>query len=160
MVKAKTQPAAEMNKALADAGVPPAGYVKADALPKQATELTYHDDNKELYQTILTSLRGEGEPELEMETADYIMRICNADARMGNLNWFQYREILLKSVDGLHSLIYIKHYTPDVGRRDPLFASSLVLLSELLTRVFQGRDYNLEGRRVDAKGNQPIIMNR
>lgn len=96
---------------------------------------------------------------------NYIIRQLNNESLKGDLQWDQYKTLVLKGIKGLFKLIYIDYfdYSPinrmhKLIRADIIFASSSNFLLMLFTRVYEGRDRDLICRQIEAQ--RPISLSR
>jgi hypothetical protein len=110
------------------------------------------------------SLENEGDKERAIIIINYIVRQLNNESLKGNLEYHQYRSMVLESVKGLFKLIYIefmsykdrKTYMEKLIQADIIFASANNLLQMLFTRVYNGADRDLIIRTIEA--NRPFYI--
>jgi len=110
------------------------------------------------------SLENEGDKERAIIIINYIVRQLNNESLKGNLEYHQYRSMVLESVKGLFKLIYIefmsykdrKTYMEKLIQADIIFASANNLLQMLFTRVYNGADRDLIIKTIEA--NRPFYI--
>lgn len=122
-------------------------------------EETYPQDDKSLEKIIRASLQGakkdgKFDEELVNDITRYLLLQYNSESLRGSIEYDQFCAILDEGNKGLYSLTYLKHYTNVLENRDSIYFASLVLMSELITRVYKGKDFSLLELKEKAKGAQ------
>lgn len=97
---------------------------------------------------------------LARDALAYILRQFNPHARLGYLDYGQFREVYEKAQTGLFILIYVKHYKTDedLVDKDPIWLSCSNLINSLATRIYQGRDRQLYLAELESR--RQIVMQR
>lgn len=112
------------------------------------------------------SLDNKRDKEKAVIIINYITRQLNNESLKGNIDYYQYRSLVLDSVKGLFKLIYIEFLDFDekpkrmenIIKSDIVFASSNNLLQLLFTRVYKGADRELILEQI--RSQRPILMSQ
>lgn len=113
--------------------------------------------SRKTYQRFIATLEDmtdekKDDQKLASEVANFMVRQLNDDSLKGDIDWENYRTMVLRSTKGLWKLIYLKYYTDNFEEeRDPLFYSSLNFLMMMFTRVYHGRDREIILKKIEAQ---------
>lgn len=129
--------------------------VEADQISDNFVESfnTLYDKQREEFQKIT-----EGKEELLVrDLTSYIRMQFNAATVKSYLNEQQYAEVVTRAIDGLQTLLYLKHYPKEMelAMRDTLFASASNFIYLISNRILYGRDTENGIRELAAR--QPVL---
>jgi len=97
---------------------------------------------------------------LAEDIVNYINMQINDASRLGYITQQQQKILAEKAIEGLHNLIYLKHYKEGeflVDKRAPYNASYNYMML-MFTRVLYGRDRLLELENIKSK--QQVVVQR
>lgn len=119
-------------------------------------EIFLTEDEQNLYNNFIYTMRNEPNKELGVAVISYIIRQINSESLMSNIAEGQFQDLLTKSLTGLFKLIYIQYWTNDLVLRDTLHASSRIFLTLMFLRILGGRHY-LFKLEVEKNKARPIV---
>ena len=119
-------------------------------------EIFLTEDEQNLYNNFIYTMRNEPNKELGVAVISYIIRQINSESLMSNIQEGQFQDLLTKSLTGLFKLIYIQYWTADLVTRDTLHASSRIFLTLMFLRILNGRPY-LYKLEVEKNKARPIV---
>lgn len=138
-------------------------------MPEEKQIDTFPDDVRIMERTLRASIPDDDDESegLKTDVVKYIIQMFNPESLEGAINYDHFCSALDKAMFGLVSIVYIKHYTKNLEKRDSVFDASLVLISFMLTRLYQGLHYKKILEEIRAKGgligmqaNAPKVITR
>lgn len=89
--------------------------------------------------------------EMQKDVSNYIIQQFNQESFKGYVKHGQLGILLENATDGLFKLIHMRYWDMDLEAKDPIFNAAFNLMTMLMTRIYEGKDYNKSLREIDAK---------
>lgn len=110
----------------------------------------------------------EADRELAISTVSYLVTFLNNDTLRGNISYSEFERIYIDGCKGLWRLMYIALHDENaptsgqwetyINRRDAYYTSARLDMYLMLTRVYQGRDYDYEMKKLEKDRPQNIVI--
>ena len=94
---------------------------------------------------------------LAVDVRNFFQTQFSSETVEGTIVDLQFKPVLFDVVMALHELIYIKHFSHKLEDRDVLMSECRVLAVFMLSKIYNGRFYNL--RIEDIRSRQQISNN-